>query len=139
MKNMSPINKLHISVICGWGIMLLTILYHLMKSYGSMGDNLFVGIIWAYIFLSVRYSVLKPVELTGAVFAGWATTTILDYFSGVRNAGPNIIFWTFALMVVLYYFIKGVILSTYFLLRETYQLIKYYRNKKAFIHIQTPQ
>lgn len=137
MRNyFTPINKLHLSVIFGWATLLIAVLSALVMQdeINQFNENIIMCGFWAYVILAVRYSVLKPVELMGAVFAGWLTTSIFEYFSGIRNNdGPNIIYWTFVLAIFLFVFIKSAIISTYFLLRETYQLVKYYRNKKQFM------
>ena len=138
MRNyFTPINKLHLSVILGWATLLIAVLSALVMQdeINQFNENIIMCGFWAYVILAIRYSVLKLVELMGAVFAGWLTTSIFEYFSGIRNndAGPNIIYWTFVLAIFLFVFIKSAIISTYFLLRETYQLVKYYRNKKQFM------
>jgi hypothetical protein len=126
----TPISKLHMSVAFGWGVFVFFTIQWQLES--SQPNDWVVYLFYAYIALSIRYSVIRPVELLGAAFAGWMTTTLLEYFSGLRNYGFNPIILGLILGMFIIAFIKGVILSTFFLSRETYQLVLFYKNKSQF-------
>ncbi|MBP1931882.1 hypothetical protein [Ammoniphilus resinae] len=84
-KLSTPIAKLHLSVVFGWGVILFNLLNWLVK-YGPHTDKIGEFIVWMIIILSIRYSAFKPLGMAGTVASGFLALSLWDYFTGQRNA-----------------------------------------------------
>ncbi|MDQ0871576.1 hypothetical protein QFZ77_000235 [Paenibacillus sp. V4I3] len=129
---LSPITRLHLSVMFGW----LVVLFYLVVPALSGNE---VDLLTPIILLSLRYSVFKPIDMIGSALSGWLLFSFWDYiFNNARNrdatGGALFVIIIFGLFFV---FIKGAVLSAYFLIRETYMITKYYRTRST--HTQSGQ
>jgi hypothetical protein len=126
----SPIQKLHMSVIYGWGVIFLNLInwwFH----YGPDLSRIPEYIIWVIILLSIRYSTFKPLGMAGTIASGFMMISLWDYITGERNteyASP--IFFGILVFIFILFLVRGAILCSFYLLRETYYLIHYYRRVK---------
>ncbi|MEI2397034.1 hypothetical protein [Paenibacillus phytohabitans] len=122
------IRKLKLSVWFGWAVILIWLVTWIINKDNAWGWT------WVVVILSLRYSIFKPAILIGSATAGWLLFSFWDYFSNrSRNAdsGPVVFFMilVFGLVLML---IKGAVLSSYFLIKETAAL------RKALSYPQKP-
>ncbi|OME46861.1 hypothetical protein BSK59_28885 [Paenibacillus odorifer] len=122
------IRKLKLSVWFGWAVILIWLVTWIINKDNAWGWT------WVVVILSLRYSIFKPAILIGNATAGWLLFSFWDYFSNrSRNAdsGPVVFFMilVFGLVLML---IKGAVLSSYFLIKETAAL------RKALSYPQKP-
>lgn len=126
----SPIQKLHMSVTYGWGVISLNLINWWLH-YGANLSRIPEYIIWIIILLSIRYSTFKPLGMAGTIASGFMAISLWDYITGERNtdyASP--IFLGILVFIFILFLVRGAILCSFYLLRETYFLIYHYRYVK---------
>jgi hypothetical protein len=91
---------------------------------------------FAAIILCLRYSMFKPVELTGAALAGILTISIFELISRGRVTEQSFIISGIVIgLMLLLVLMRGIILSLYYLGRESYQ---YVQVRNSFIRLRKP-
>ena len=119
--------KLKVSVYFGWiiiGLIPICAIIHWIATFmhDSLTEHLLVWSLGAAIILCLRYSLFKPVELTGAALAGILTISIMELISRGRVTEQSFIISGIVIgLMLLLVFMRGIILSLYYLGRESYQ------------------
>jgi hypothetical protein len=123
--------KLKVSVYFGWIIIglipIFSITWWLIDPMDySFGEYLYLTLMCALIILCIRYSMIKPVQLAGAALAGILTVSIIELLSRGRVTEQSIIVSGILIMLMLLLvLIRGMILSLFYLSRESYHYFKY--------------
>lgn len=123
--------KLKISVLFGWLILslvpILSIAVWLIESMKyPLGEYLYIASICALIILCLRYSLIKPIQLAGAALAGIFTVSIIELISRGRISEQSFLISGFLILVMLLFvLVRSMLLSVFYLLRESFYYYKY--------------
>lgn len=130
----TPVRKLHLSVLFGWGVIIYMTFRWLRETQADTGFVLYYIVI-ALFYLAIRYSVFKPIRIFGPAVASWAMFSIWEMLAGARNNTMSTIAFFVALgMGLVILLVKSFLSTLYLFPKENYELYLYYRRKKKTHH-----
>lgn len=135
--------KLMLSVMVGWGLITLMVIFPLLGSLTNMIylDNAIGGLLFCAIFFAIRYSLMKPVLKVG--FSGLKTVGlihILDMTFSRRNGGGAATMGAFigAALIFMGVLILNGLKGFVFLIQETKVFVSEFETIKASVKIKRP-
>lgn len=126
----TPIRMLKYSLVYGWSVVLLLVLIPYLIKSNVTG----ITVLLAAILLSIRYSLMKPVLRTGAYGAGIVgVASILDYLFDNENSEYGFGALLGVLFMLVFFLLKNLVVSIWYLLRETVTFIQLRMDKATSV------
>ena len=139
-SKMTSYQKLKYSVVFGWSIIIffLIIIPYISEKGGTSADSVYLTcVVITAILLSLRYSLLKPVlkaTIGGAKVVGIAYILESIFARREQHGSATLGAFVGAMLVILFFLFKNAIIATYYLIRETIELVQWKKSVGQYIN-----